>query len=59
MDHSQVFSAERWRPVTMALFLTVLITITSLAAKRTPDSLAKWRGLSVTNLAVCLTLIDS
>jgi hypothetical protein len=59
MDHSQVFSHERWRPITMALNLIVLITISSLAAKRTPDSIAKWRAISVTNLAVCLTLVDS
>ena len=40
----------------MALDLVVLVTIAALAARRTPDSAAKWRAVSATDLAVCLTL---
>jgi len=59
MDRTQVFSAEWWRPITNALFLVVLIVISSLAARRTPDSIAKWRAIAATDLAVWLTLVDS
>lgn len=54
-----MFSGDQWRPVTMALFLAVLVTITTLATKRTPDSVAKWRAASATSLAISFTLIDS
>jgi hypothetical protein len=58
-DHWQVLSAPEWRPVTMALNLTVLVVIAVLATRRTPDSWARWRAISATNLAVCLTLCES
>lgn len=59
MDHSQVFSSDVWRPVTMALNLIVLVVVAGLATRRTPDSWERLRTISATNLAVCLTLCDS
>lgn len=59
MDHSQVFSDDKWRPITMALNLLVLVAISWFAAKRTPDSVARWRTVGATDLAVCLTMFTS
>lgn len=59
MDHSQVFSDEKWRPITMALNLVVLVLISWFAAKRTPESVNRWRMVSATDLAVSLTMLTS
>lgn len=59
MDHSQVFSHERWRPITMALNLAAVVVLSAFVARRTPDSVARWRATSATELAVCLTLVVS
>lgn len=59
MDHSQVFSDDKWRPITMALNLMVLVSISWFAAKRTPDTIQRWRAASATDLAVCATMLTS